>query len=200
MTRMGALRRPLFAFLPIICYTILGLSLPPIRKARGIFSFTLFPEGNVSMYPALYLLWLLLNGRLTPEILLTGLVLTALIGLLIYKLFDYSPAKNLRVLKKLPLLLAYFFVLLCEILKANLSVISFILSSHRKIRPALVSFTPEIRSPFGRFLLANSITLTPGTITVDVTDGVFTVHCLKADLLDVSEQNIFVRLIRRLEA
>jgi len=152
------------------------------------------------MYLLLLFLWIFLNGKITPEIVLLGAVLVALIGLLIYRLFGYGPSKDLRFLRKIPLLIVYFFVLMWEILKANISVISFILSSHPAIRPTIVTFAPEVTSEFGRYLLANSITLTPGTITVDVTDGVFTVHCLKASLLDTSSQNIFIRLIRRLEA
>ena len=152
------------------------------------------------MYILLFILWLLLNGRVTLEVVLLGLFLMLLLSLLVNRVLEYSWKKDLRLLTKFPLLVVYFFVLLWAILKANVSVISFILGPQSKIRPTLITFAPEIRTRLGRYLLANSITLTPGTITVDVTDGVFTVHCLKASLLDTSDRNIFVRLIRRLEA
>jgi len=152
------------------------------------------------MYILLYLIWLILNSRLTVEILLLGLLPVGLISLLLRSLFGYTLKKDLKLLRKTPLLIAYLFVLIREILKANFSVISFIFRSQDSIQPELISFRPDISTKAGQYLLANSITLTPGTITVDIKDGVYTVHCLKASLLDTSDHNIFVRLIRRLEA
>jgi len=152
------------------------------------------------MYSALYLLWIFLNGRLTPEILLLGLLLVGIIGLFMRVVLHYGLKQELLCYRKLPLLFAYFFVLIWEIIKANASVIALILSPARKIRPTLVTFSPKLTTRFGQYLLANSITLTPGTITVKITDGEYTVHCLTPSLLDTSEQNVFIRLIRRLEA
>ena len=80
------------------------------------------------------------------------------------------------------------------------SVIRLIVDKRVPIEPTLVSFQPALRTGFGRFILANSITLTPGTITVDIKDGVFTVHCLKKSMLDTSADSTFLRWIRRLEA
>ena len=152
------------------------------------------------MYLLLFGFFLILNGKLTAEILLVGLVCTLLPALLMYVFFGYTPKKDLRVLKKLPLFLAYIFVLLFEIIKAAFSVMRLIVDKRVPIEPTLVSFQPALRTGFGRFILANSITLTPGTITVDIKDGVFTVHCLKKSMLDTSADSTFLRWIRRLEA
>ena len=152
------------------------------------------------MYALLFLFWLVLNGRITLEIVLTGLVLTAALALLLRIFAGYTLRKEWRFLRKAPLFLAYLAVLIFEILKASFSMFHFILSAGKNIEPALVTFRPGLKTGFGRFILANSITLTPGTITVGVKDGVFTVHCLKRSMLNTSDNSVFIRWIRRLEA
>lgn len=151
------------------------------------------------MYLLSFCFWLLLNGRLTLEITLVGLVLTAVMALVLYGLFDYTPATEGFVLRKLPLLLVYVVVLVWEILKANLAVCACILRKNRRVEPKLVTFRSSVKTGFGRFLLANSITLTPGTITVSVDADRLTVHCLDGEMLDLSENGVFQRWIRRLE-
>jgi len=152
------------------------------------------------LYLFLFLFWLIVNGKITKEIVLFGLGLTALFALLIKQLFDYNIKKELRILSKLPIFFVYIFVLLWEILKANVSMMRLILHKDYKIDPVIVTFHSGLRTGFGRFILANSITLTPGTITVRQTDDNFTVHCLHPSMLDVSENGVFIKWIRRLEA
>lgn len=148
----------------------------------------------------LFAFWLILNGRITWEIVLIGLVLSGAITWLMNILFGYSPKKDLKVLKKIPLFLKYLAVLLWEIIKANLAVIGVILKGNKAVEPYLVSFESGLKYKATRFLLANSITLTPGTITVEIKDeDTFIVHCLRRDLLDFSEDSTFLRLLHKLE-
>lgn len=152
------------------------------------------------MYILLFCFWLLLNGRLTAEIFLLGLAVTAALAWLEYTLFGYKPQQELRFVRKAPLFLAYVFVLVWEIIKANFQVSKYILFKKYRIAPKLVTFRTDLRTDFGRFLLANSITLTPGTITIRVEGDTLTVHCLEGSMLDCSENSTFQRWIRRLEA
>ena len=152
------------------------------------------------MYLLLYLFWLILNGRWTFEVALLGLAVVAAVGLLSYILFGYTPRREWRIVKKLPLFVLYVFVLLWEILKANWAVLGFIVNEHRTIEPTLVRFTTPLKTRFGRFMLANSITLTPGTISVKMDGDCLTVHCLKRSMLDTSPDSVFARWISRLEA
>lgn len=153
-----------------------------------------------TVYLLLFGFFLILSGKLTAEVLLVGLFLTLILAILLYVFFGYTPKKDLRALTKLPLFLVYIAVLMKEIVKAAFSVIRLILDRRVPIEPSLVTFRPELQSDFGRFILANSITLTPGTITVEIKDGVFTVHCLRRNMLDTSRDSVFLRWIRRLEA
>jgi len=68
--------------------------------------------------------------------------------------------------------------LILEIIKSNLHVVGVILSPSMPIQPQLVRVRGAQRTAIGQVVYANSITLTPGTITLDVRDGEFLVHAL----------------------
>ena len=74
----------------------------------------------------------------------------------------------------------YAFWLLWEILKANVYVLKLSLSPklHQKIDPQIVRFKCDLKSEFAKYVLANSITLTPGTVTVQILDDEFVVHAI----------------------
>lgn len=152
------------------------------------------------MYVLLFCFWLLLNGNVTLEIVLLGLAVTALMALLEYTLFGYTPKTEGMLLRKAPVFCAYIPVLMWEILKAGWAVSKVVLFRRYKVTPALVTFRTDLKTEFGRFLLANSITLTPGTITVQVKGDRLTVHCLDKSMLDTSDDGVFQRWIRKLEA
>ena len=69
-----------------------------------------------------------------------------------------------------------------------------------RIKPALVRIEVDLKTEMARYILANSITLTPGTITVLSEGNSLTVHCLRKDLLGDVAGSTFVRLLRKMEA
>ena len=81
-------------------------------------------------------------------------------------------------LGNLPRLGAYLYFLLIDLVKANVQVAAMILHPRLPIEPHLVLFRTALRGEAPRTLLANSITITPGTITVDLHDDVLVVHAL----------------------
>ena len=149
------------------------------------------------MYLLLFVLWIFLNGRVTAEICLIGLAGTVLSAVLMYVLFRYSPRRDLRILSKAPFFLIYLGALLIEIFKANLKVIHIILHPEKEISQGLVLFEPNLRTGAARFILANSITLTPGTITVFQDGDYFVVHCLREEYSRGLGESSFIRLLRR---
>lgn len=152
------------------------------------------------MYLFLLLLWITLNGAVTREIVLTGLAAVLLLAALMKRITGYGLGKELRILRKIPLFIAYIAVLVTEILRSGVKVMAVILNRKLIIEPALVTFNADLKTDFGRFMLANSITLTPGTITVSAENNTFRVHCLSRSFLDCSSDSVFQRWIRRLEA
>lgn len=151
------------------------------------------------MYLLFFAIWVILNGRITLEVVLFGLAIATLMFAFICKFMDYSVKKELWLFKNFFLLLWYLIVLIVEILKANFAVVKMIFSVKYQIEPALVTFKSPLKTGFANFLLANSITLTPGTITVSSENGEFVVHCLDKDLAVGMDDSIFVHLLKKLE-
>lgn len=151
------------------------------------------------MYLLFFAIWVILNGRITLEIVLFGLAIAALMFVFICKFMDYSIKKEIWLFKNFFLLLWYVIVLIAEILKANFAVVKMIYSVKYQVEPALVSFKSPLKTGFANFLLANSITLTPGTITVSMENGDFVVHCLDKELAVGMDDSVFVHLLKKLE-
>lgn len=151
------------------------------------------------MFVLFFLIWIIFNGQLTLEIAAFGVVIAGAIYLFICKFLDYSPRNDIILCKRFFLLLHYVFVLVVEILKANGAVFRMIYSAKYNIEPAVVHFKTTLHSTFARVLLANSITLTPGTITVSLKDDEYVVHCLDKELALGIDSSIFVKLLERIE-
>lgn len=130
------------------------------------------------MYLVFLTIWIIFNEKFNLEILLFGLAISAAVFAFVCRFMDYSVEKELHFYKKLPGMLCYVFVLIKEILAANLNVCHLILSEEEEIDPALVEFSADMETPAGRAFYANAITLTPGTITVSLEGDTYVVHCL----------------------
>lgn len=100
----------------------------------------------------------------------------------------------------IPMAFQYVVVLIIEILKANGQVFYFITTPRYQVEPQIVHFTSNLKTEFARVVLANSITLTPGTITVGLEGQEFYVHCLDKELAEGMENSIFVELLEKMEA
>ncbi|MCM1113020.1 MAG: Na+/H+ antiporter subunit E [Muribaculum sp.] len=155
-------------------------------------------QGRV-MYPVFFLLWILFNGKFTWEIAAFGAVLSGVMYWFICKFLNYKPAMDLLLCRKLFGFLRYLVVLVGEILKANQTVIGMIFSARYEPEPAVVRFQTDLKTKFAQVLLANSITLTPGTITVSMANGEYIVHCLDKSLAEGLAHCRFVELLEELE-
>lgn len=151
------------------------------------------------MFILFFLIWVIFNGQFTAEIAAFGIVIAGVMYWFLCKFFNYSPRYDLFLLRKAPLLLQYMLTLVVEILKANLAVFRLIYTAEYELEPAVVHFKTDLRSTFARVLLANSITLTPGTITVALTNNEFTVHCLDKELAEGISSSVFVKILERIE-
>lgn len=101
----------------------------------------------------------------------------------------------------------YLLILLVEILKANIQVIKRILLPIKNLSPCIFVYESDLRSDFGLFVLANSITLTPGTLTISIEKSnsldqrskliVHSLHCPDLEEMKSSIRNDFETKIRR---
>ena len=151
------------------------------------------------MFILLFVLWIILNGRITMEIVIFGAVICGALYLFLYKFMEYSPKRELVILKCTGRILKYVVFLVVEVIKAALAVSKLILQFDREPDPVLVTFRPGLKTQTGQTLLANSITLTPGTITSDLEDGSYIVHSLDREYAVGIHESDFVEKIRELE-
>ena len=152
------------------------------------------------MFFLLLCLWVILNGQITWEIVLSGAVLSALIELFAIRFMHYSLKRELRAIRLLPRVLTYLVHLIREIVKANWAVMRLILSPTLEVEPQLRSFRTPLTSPTARAVLADSITLTPGTITVSLEGDEYLIHSLDKGLMEGIEDTSFQRELLEMEA
>lgn len=151
------------------------------------------------MFLLLLLFWIILNGKITAEILLIGIVLAGAIYFFMCKCLEYSPKNDLYVAKNIVWIFAYFAVLVKEIIKSAVTVFKMVYKRRIEIQPQLVYFEADIESEFLRTVLANSITITPGTITVDVDGKSFCVHALDYSIAEGIESSDFIKILKKME-
>jgi multicomponent Na+:H+ antiporter subunit E len=142
---------------------------PSVEDARPTLVHYLFSVG------VLLLLWLLLAGSIDPQEVIAGIAVALVVTILaaprlgIFTGMRFSLGAPLALLRYL----GHFFRALVI---ANIDVARRVLAPSLPLRPAVVEVQTELRSALGRMLLANSITLTPGTLTIDVRGERLFVH------------------------
>lgn len=146
-----------------------------------------------------FLVWVVFNGKLTLEIALFGIAVAGSVFAFVCKFMDYSLQKEWYFYKKVPVFVQYLYCLVKEIISANLTVSRMILTRKEQMEPVIVHVHTDLKSETARVLLANSITLTPGTITVSMTEDDLLVHCLDKSLSEGMEDSVFVRLLKKME-
>ena len=132
---------------------------------------------------ALFLLWVLFNGRLTWEIAAFGAAISSALAWFVQRFV--APGMTMKeqwaAFKRLPIYLQYVWLLIVEIVLASFAVMKLILSDREIVQPRLSSFKSGLKTRAARVVLADCITLTPGTITVHLHDNEYLVHCLDED-------------------
>lgn len=151
------------------------------------------------MFLLFFLFWVIFNGQITLEIALIGVFVAALIYAFLCRFMGWSFQKDVHMMQYALFMIGYIFVLVWEILKANGATFKMIFTARYEMEPVLVTFKTDLKSPVLRVLLANSITLTPGTITVNLEENQYTVHALDRDFADGIEDSVFVKLLQKAE-
>lgn len=125
----------------------------------------------------LYLFWLLLSGYYDLFHLSLGILCCSLVAFLSHDLlFENGISKNIVIIIKR--FISYLPWLIYQIVLANFHVAYLVLSPKMPIDPKIIRFKTKLKSDIAKVTLANSITLTPGTITMDIIDGEFYVHAI----------------------
>ena len=148
------------------------------------------------------ILWLLLFWPLQWSAIPFGIVAAALIVIVLGKRFPKDAVKALDW-RRWVALLQYIPFFAWYVLKANLDVAARVLHPDVPIRPGIVKVRTTLTTEMGKTALANSITLTPGTLTIDIDGQDFYVHWINISTDDVQQRTAeivgrFEPLLRRI--
>lgn len=133
-----------------------------------------------------FVLWLALSSKFDwPELICGGLVclIISLFGAHMYSKLGF-PSLSIRMVL---LFLVYIIVLFWEIIKANFDVAYRVIHPKMPIKPGIVVIKTGLKSDIAKMILANSITLTPGTFTLDVIGDKLLVHWINVKAEDIDE-------------
>ncbi|EGD52042.1 cation antiporter [Thermoanaerobacter ethanolicus JW 200] len=133
------------------------------------------------IWVAMFLVWTALNAPLSAQKTIFGIILSFLIAV-IANVYDKEQKKF--KLKTFFCLIKYFVVFLKELVKANLNMARIVLTPSLPISPKIFKVTTSLKSPIARTLLANSITLTPGTISVELDGDTLYIHVVEGDKVE----------------
>ncbi len=151
------------------------------------------------MYILLVLFWIILNGRITVEITVIGMIFAAVIYLFAWKFMGLTVRKEKAFWIHFGWGIQYLLLLLKEIYVSNIAMVKIILSPKKKFHPVIVRFESPVNGDFRQVILANSITLTPGTITVRLYENKFEVHCLDESMAQGLTDSSFVKMLKKWE-
>lgn len=134
----------------------------------------------------LFCLWLLFTSTTAFQEVIAGVVLVVLVAALGYNGFT---SRGLGILspRRLAGLLAYLPIFFWEMLKANFDVAYRVVHPRMPIRPGIVVVKTDLKTDVGKLFLANSITLTPGTLTMDVSGDHLFVHWINVKDEDIEK-------------
>lgn len=152
----------------------------PLTRSAGLDQFAL-------LFGSAFGFYLLIAGELTTFNLVTGAVTGTIVAGVLRRISTQGSVALGQLARRVVRMVVYVPYLLWEIVKANIDIAKVVLHPRLPIDPAVVEFDAAVWSALPATTLANSITLTPGTLTVDVTQRHFTVHSLtqgsRSDLL-----------------
>jgi multicomponent Na+:H+ antiporter subunit E len=134
-----------------------------------------------------FLFWLAYTSSLEQSELLTGLFVSLLLSFFTYQSFSRENVQN-NIISRLFAFIKYIPVFLWEMLKANLDVAKRVIDPSLPINPGIVEIKTDLKSERAKLFLANSITLTPGTLTVDIIEDSFYIHWIDVSTKDPAEQ------------
>ncbi len=148
------------------------------------------------LFVILFLFWILINNAFQGTQLLIGAGISLVLALLF--------CRNCNVFNDLKLSpkaifnsFIYLFIFSFELVKSNLDVARRVITPSLPIQPAIVRAKTKLKSPMGRLILANSITLTPGTLTVDIEGDTLYIHWIDAKTADMGSATD--KIVRKFE-
>lgn len=134
-------------------------------------------------------IWLLMRGDAAPGNFFVGLILAFILILFLRRTYGQE-----RAFRRWRDIVRFIFLFAWELIVANFQVLRIVLSPRLHIRPGIIAYKTECKTPLSITSLANSITLTPGTLSVDISEDDSTIF---VHTLDIEEPDKVRADIRR---
>ena len=155
---------------------------------------------KLGLFVALCVAWILWSGYFKPLLLGLGLASALVCTYLALRMRRADgEGSQFKILQHVHQLATYWPWLLLEIAKSNIDVARIILSGKVNVDPVMIRLKAGQKTEMGQVIYGNSITLTPGTITVDIEDGELLVHALTQSGADDLREGEMDRRITALE-
>ncbi len=123
----------------------------------------------------LFVMWMILTSNFQISNIIIGLGVSFSVALLYLKLFTHKAFEFISPVW----FMVYLYVLLKNLILSNIQISKRILRPDMKLSPAIVAVKTNLESDWKKLLLANSITLTPGTLTLDIKDDILFIHVIE---------------------
>ncbi|MBQ9527459.1 MAG: Na+/H+ antiporter subunit E [Fretibacterium sp.] len=148
-----------------------------------------------------FVMWLVFSERLSADTVVAGLGVVAALTFFLYRFGMWNPARDKLFLARIIPFIAFMFNLVIEVCKANIHMIGIVLSDDPDacISPRIVAHKTKLKTSKGRVALSSSITLTPGTVTVDVGDDCVYVHAIDVRSREGLNNSALERRLLRME-
>jgi multicomponent Na+:H+ antiporter subunit E len=152
---------------------------------------------TISIALTLAIFWLVNSGHYTTLLLLIGAGSVAFVVYIAQRMdmVDHE-SQPIHLTMKLPF---YYLWLIKEVIKSNVKVVKQIWLGNSGISPTVATITTHQKTDMGQVIYANSITLTPGTVSIDMDGDQITVHALFADDIEALKAGEMDRRVCHLE-
>ena len=140
-------------------------------------------DGFFWLWALLTFVWIAISSSLALESVITGALIAAQLAYMFARRFAiwrgirFSPTRLYHFI-------IYTGVFVVELVRANINMMRYVYAPRLSVEPGVVKVKTNLKSPIGRLALANSISLTPGSLVLDIGEDELLVHCLDMRAID----------------
>lgn len=138
------------------------------------------------LFILLEIVWLIFTSSFHYQEVITGIFVSLIISLLSWKQYLELDLPALSF-KKITFIILYILLLFKEIVKANFDVAYRVIHPKMPIKPGIVVIKTKLKQDIAKMILANSITLTPGTFTLDILGDILLIHWINVKTENIDE-------------
>ena len=142
------------------------------------------------------LLWIGFTGSFASQELIIGVATSAIISIFTIRFFTCCTLAIFSPIR-IYYMVVYLLIFIWELIKSNIDVAHRVLTPSLPINPGIVKFKTKLTSDYSKMILANSITLTPGTLTIDIIDDTYYIHWI--DVTSTDPEKAYVEIADKFE-